>query len=156
MAHLRGVIRHLQLLDADQHRPIAVSGFANVDTPVETVAQQWSDWLAELPVDEVLYQDTIGAKAQPVERVTALYEQVAAAAAMHSRRFTPVVELFREGSARSASPAEAEEGLALALAAASRGAQDDPPGWICFDVPNDVIGLRPGADALRARFEAPP
>jgi hypothetical protein len=153
LAHLQDRIEQLRRLDLAQPRPVAVSGFANVDTPLNTVAQQWHDWLADLRVDEVLFQDTIGAKQQPTQRVAALYARVSAVAAAHGRCFTPVVELFRDEGARSARVAEAEEGLALAAAAASRGAQDEPPGWVCFDVPNNVIGQRPGAEDLRSRFE---
>lgn len=133
---------------------IAVSGFVNAaSTSPRALAAQWRRWFAAAPrLDEVLFQDGVGAAKVPLADSERYLGAVAEAAAAARRRFTPVVELFEAvpaaavGTFRSA----AAPRVLAQIGVADRVAGD----WVAFSAPEYLLADNPPAQALRRALAA--
>lgn len=137
---------------------IAISYFANGSrTNAEQCEVQWRRWFNAAPLlDEVLFQDGIGAGHNTLAQWPALLAAVsrAAATATPKRRCTPVVELFEPRQ-----PKEADEPLfhpapASRVEAQMALAKKNHQETVAFSVPDYVTRPHPKytaqAEALRA------
>lgn len=131
------------------HMPIAISGFVNAElTPPAALVVQWRRWFEAAPrLDELLFQDGVGAGKVPLADSERYLTAIAEVAASWGRRFTPVVELFEPvpgqppGTFRSADARRVHEQLNIVR----RVATD----WVTFSVPDYVMGDVEPARALR-------
>jgi hypothetical protein len=154
----RWVRHHRALCDGlraiDGSRPIAASGFCNPETSHDVLRQQWQVWAAEVPVDEWMFQDGIGAKGHTLESADAAMTVVAEAVRAAGRRFTPIVELFRSDMG-AATVDEVEARLQVAGGHVEPGADASSlPGWVCFELPTHVLADDPRARSLKQHFSA--
>jgi hypothetical protein len=125
---------------------VAISGFANARTDPQTLAMIWKALLSEAPIDEVLFQDGVGAQKLSLADLEIYLPVLQQAVASQGRDFRVVVELFRQVSARPfrARPApwtELERQLSLA-------AQYSTSGLMAFSVPEYLTPLG-GTEAAR-------
>ena len=139
-----------QLRAAAPNARIAVSGFVNArqTTPAD-LAQQWQRWFEAAPaLDELLFQDGVGAGKVPLDQSAAYLAAVAEVARRARRRFTPVVELFEAADAAATGNgwrAAPFERVARQIAIARSTARS----WAAFSVPEYAGPETPGSRALR-------
>ncbi len=96
---------HLQELSAALHKAapgrVAISGFTNGRTDPKSLARFWQSLLEETGIDDLLFQDGVGAKKLLVEEVPVYLESLRQAVPPGSgRKLQVVVELFRQVSER--------------------------------------------------------
>ena len=142
------------LKQVDPDKPIAMSSYAGTALALDQAPSWWDGWLGELEgVDEWLWQDGTGAMHRALDDARALSEAIRSATLTRSRAFTPIAELFHLNTNDSASAVSDAEGrLLLASDLATRKADDRLPGWMCFDIPENVLGKSAGAQMLRPCF----
>jgi hypothetical protein len=135
-------------------KPIAMSGYADRKLPAAEAGAWWGAWLDELTcVDDWLWQDGTGAMARPLDEVRAVSTAIRQATLARQRLFTPIAELFKLHTEEPESAAAvAKNRLLLASELANRASADPLPGWMCFDIPEYVLGTTPEAQVLRPCF----
>jgi len=135
---------------------VAISGFVNAQhTSPAALAAQWRRWFEAAPLlDEVLFQDGVGAGKVALADAASYLQAVAEVAAAARRRCTPVVELFEADEAaapgpafRSAPPARVQAQIRVAQAVATD--------WVAFSAPEYLLADRAEARALRAALGGP-
>ncbi|MFW6127525.1 MAG: DUF4434 domain-containing protein [Thermodesulfobacteriota bacterium] len=125
---------------------LAVSGFANARTDPQTLGKIWKALLSEAPIDEVLFQDGVGAQKLSLADLSIYLPVLQQAVASQGREFRVVVELFRQVSAGpfKAQPApwtEPERQLSVA-------APYSTSGLMAFSIPKYLTPLG-GPEAAR-------
>jgi hypothetical protein len=136
---------------------IAISGFVDAArTAPLALAAQWQRRFASVPLlDEVLFQDGVGAGTVALSDSGRYLEAMTAAASMAGRRCTPVVELFEPAGVAAAGRAPAFRSAAFERVREQiRVACRFAPDWVAFSVPEYLQAATPEARALRAALAA--
>jgi hypothetical protein len=126
---------------------VAISGFTNGRIDPKALGRFWQNMLAETSIDDVLFQDGVGAGKLLPEEVPVYLEALRQAVQSQARKLQVVVELFRQVSERPfrAQPASWDR-VARQLEIAARYATG---GIVAFSVPEYLTPMRgPEADKL--------
>ncbi len=118
---------------------LAISGFANGRTDPHTLGNIWRDLLLKAPIDEVLFQDGVGAKKLSLADLPIYLPVLRDAIASQGKDFRVVVELFRQVSSQPfrAKPAPWAE-LECQLSVSSKYSTN---GLMAFSVPEYLTPL---------------
>lgn len=97
------LLAYLRDLSANLHKAmpgsqVAISGFANGRTDPKSLGLLWQNILAETGIDEVLFQDGVGAGKLRLEEVPLYLEALRPMVQSQGRKLQVVVELFHQVS----------------------------------------------------------
>lgn len=126
---------------------VAISGFTNGRTDPKALGRFWQDMVEEASIDDVLFQDGVGAGKLLPEEVPVYLEVLRQAVQSQARKLQVVVELFRQVSERPfrAQPASWDR-VARQLEIAARYSTG---GILAFSVPEYLTPMGgPEADKL--------